>query len=509
MPDTSFTDSNCDGIDGNLSLAIFVAQFGSDTNNGSRTQPVRSLTRAAAIAAANPSGQSQILMENGVYESQATTYVNDNVTIAGGHTRSGDAWTRGSGRATLRANRPPGVRTPGFSYNPSFWPNLNIISDVNFEVSSAGTSGESAIALDCTNCTNVTMTNVTVSAGPGAIGVSGATQTTELGGISGVAGASPTTGDGGTPLASTLDRCNGVGGSQGEYGEVEPFYGQGGWGRRGLQGRVSNGFFGHDARNAQNIFHANTFFINTTGGTRVPDNNIPVEPRVGGNGAARNVPQAAAAGGGNTGGYSFFSGWAREAGQSGARGFPGIGGGGGAGGGLCCTENGYAGAGGATPGCYGDGATGGGPGGSSIGLVLVSTTAIIFNNVSIAAGPGGAGGRGGPGGFAGSGAAGGTVPVSGIRTQQVGHNGGASSGGQGGNGGGGGAGGCSFALLRPAASTITGSPSLSASGAGTAGGGGTGGSGGARGNPALIGQSTNGAGGLQGAIGESLSDRLY
>ncbi|MFT6629446.1 MAG: hypothetical protein ACJA1R_002723 [Flavobacteriales bacterium] len=222
MPDTSFTDSNCDGIDGNLSLAIFVAQFGSDSNNGSRTQPVRSLTRAAAIAAANPSGQSQILMENGVYESQATTYVNDNVTIAGGYIRSGDVWTRGSGRATLRANLPPGVRTPGFSYNPSFWPNLNIISDVNFEVSSAGTSGESAIALDCTNCTNVTMTNVTVSAGPGAIGVSGVTQTTELGGISGVAGASPTTGDGGTPLASTLDRCSGVGGTRGDYGVPGP-----------------------------------------------------------------------------------------------------------------------------------------------------------------------------------------------------------------------------------------------------------------------------------------------
>ena len=52
-PDDNFTDSNCDGIDGDKNKAIFVATTGSDTADGSLGTPVATLGKAMALAIAN------------------------------------------------------------------------------------------------------------------------------------------------------------------------------------------------------------------------------------------------------------------------------------------------------------------------------------------------------------------------------------------------------------------------------------------------------------------------
>src|SRR5581483_8228224 len=51
LPDIGFVDSNCDGIDGTESDAIFVSPAGSDANPGTRSRPKRQI-EAAVLAAA-------------------------------------------------------------------------------------------------------------------------------------------------------------------------------------------------------------------------------------------------------------------------------------------------------------------------------------------------------------------------------------------------------------------------------------------------------------------------
>src|SRR6266566_3717556 len=51
-PDQAFRDSNCDGIDGEASHAIFVSGVGSDSNPGTESQPKQTLAAGVAAAAA-------------------------------------------------------------------------------------------------------------------------------------------------------------------------------------------------------------------------------------------------------------------------------------------------------------------------------------------------------------------------------------------------------------------------------------------------------------------------
>lgn len=51
-PDMSFKDSNCDGIDGEISHAVFVSGLGDDLNPGTMAAPKRTLTAAVQTALA-------------------------------------------------------------------------------------------------------------------------------------------------------------------------------------------------------------------------------------------------------------------------------------------------------------------------------------------------------------------------------------------------------------------------------------------------------------------------
>ena len=81
LPDLAFVDSDCDGIDGGETKAVFASPLGSDANPGTKAKPKRTI--AAAVVAAAGTGR----------------YV---VAAAGGYT----GVDRSHGRRHLRRIRP-------------------------------------------------------------------------------------------------------------------------------------------------------------------------------------------------------------------------------------------------------------------------------------------------------------------------------------------------------------------------------------------------------------------
>ena len=66
MPDLSFADSDCDGIDGTIDAAIFVSILGDDNAFGTREAPFRSVARALSAAAAT--GKTEIYVSTGFFD---------------------------------------------------------------------------------------------------------------------------------------------------------------------------------------------------------------------------------------------------------------------------------------------------------------------------------------------------------------------------------------------------------------------------------------------------------
>ena len=80
VPDADGVDSNCDGIDGDLARAVFVAQGGDDaTGDGTRESPLRSL--GAALRRATEQGRTQVLVTAGNFSESATLQLADGVGI--------------------------------------------------------------------------------------------------------------------------------------------------------------------------------------------------------------------------------------------------------------------------------------------------------------------------------------------------------------------------------------------------------------------------------------------
>jgi hypothetical protein len=80
-PDLGFTDTNCDGIDGDAANAIFVSAVdGNDAGTGTRLNPLRTVT--AGIAAAAPANK-DVYVSGGTYVE--TVALADNVSVYGGY----------------------------------------------------------------------------------------------------------------------------------------------------------------------------------------------------------------------------------------------------------------------------------------------------------------------------------------------------------------------------------------------------------------------------------------
>jgi hypothetical protein len=95
VPDPLFLDSNCDGIDGDAKAAVFVSPSGDDTNTGSAASPVKTITKALALAGLL--GKTSVYANKGTYPESVSLV--GGVSIYGGFDQS-LGWQRAAGNVS-------------------------------------------------------------------------------------------------------------------------------------------------------------------------------------------------------------------------------------------------------------------------------------------------------------------------------------------------------------------------------------------------------------------------
>jgi hypothetical protein len=420
LPDLSFVDSNCDGIDGTEADAIFVSPSGNDANPGTKVRPKREIQ--AAIAAVAAGNGRYVLVAVGEYQHLDLEKNSSGSGIYGGYDPK--TWSRSASLpdASFIAGAPEAilaVQATGIVLQ------LLTVSGRPQDV-----LGASAYGIRAVDGSELTLQRVNVAAtfaekggrgesgGPGASGGAGAD------GTPGACDDTDTFPAGGPGGPSPAGRTGGRGGWGGD-----PAYETGGTGETGQPA--------------------------TPGGAGGKNGNVGF-PGTSGQPGGPGRPGAAGFGGGAT---TAFAGafWIGQAGGIGIPGQPGNGGGGGGGGGAQAgvfVVDGYGngGGGGGGGGAGGGAGQGGGPGGGSFGVYLYNSS-IVVESSAITADDGGYGGDGGSGGLGGTGGAGGKGGTT--CTSEVGSGGAGGRGGDGGQGGrgGGGAGGPSVGIFKAGASS--------------------------------------------------------
>jgi hypothetical protein len=448
-PDSSYTDSNCDGIDGDLTRGIFVALGG--VNSGgcglTYTDPCQSI--AFGISRAQATGRPHVYVQSGTYPGPLA--MANGISVFGGYNFN---WQRApysnAGHTVTIAGGNPAVTFT--SLTAPTWLDNVIVNSAN----AVGT-GASTIGVRVTMSSNAELRGVLIDPGigaPGADGNNGGVGAAGGNGGQGVPGCEDSGGfcsgcsrpPGGLSGSSSCGRPGGVGGQPGHGGGAGSAGGTGTIGTPGGPGAPCGGSSSCDG---------------TVGGTGLPGG-------PGGHGIA----------GGAIGSFSGAS-YVTSNGGNGSTGGPGNGGGGGGGGGggdTDCDSYGSSGGGGGGGGCGGGLGTAGTGGGGSFGVVALDSLLVITDSMVLGGigGAGGDGGDGGPGGGGGAGGPGG--PYGGGSEQDDGgdgaYGGPGGAGGPGGDGGGGG-GGPSIAVVCLGSSSSTVSAIATALSGGTGGLGGT------------------------------------
>lgn len=466
LPDSAGMDTNCDGIDGDASLAVYVSTKGDDLNAGTRSAPVRSITRGLEVAGLE--GKSQVLVTGGDFTIPTAQggqlRLVDGISIFGGYDSA--TWTRNiqSGRTQIKGTQSPVVVAQDLT-QPTELAGVTI-QGVNYAIGS-----QTSIAMLVSNVQTdvLTLRDVAIYAGNGGAGENGAA------GVAGAAG----------PGGGAASSGNGAGGGSRMCGTQNVSGGSGGTGRNCAGGGSLPGIRGNGAGNGDGggggwdycpgcalAWHnPKVGGAGSIGGGGTP----------GGNGAAASAATLAA---GMWSGLTFQT----AQGGNGANGANGSGGGGGGAGGAAKNQNagcgdgraGGGGGGGGAGGCSGSGGTAGKGGGGSFGLVLNNAHPALMNT-QISRGNAGRGGSGGNGGSGGGGGGGGIGYTRDNSTFQ----GTSGEGGRGGNGGSGGSGsggagacgGPSVGIALVGGATVSGDGNLLITGGqgGAAGTGGTGG----------------------------------
>jgi len=412
LPDPEGVDSDCDGLDGTVSLSVFVsATSGDDSNPGTMEAPKKTI--AAGLDAAKQQGKRDVIVSEADYVEMVA--LADGVGLHGGY-RAAEGWRRYPDSLSTVLGEVVAMTAKDIA-SPTR------VSQMRFVAKSATAAGQHSIAAFVVSCSgSLRFERCEFRAGSGGPGQPGTNGSAGADGASGGPGgngcendtwpcgscASPAPGTGG---GSACGKTGGTGG--------KPGYGDGGGSAGGNGCCTSPGGAGGAA--------------NTPGGNGANGAN-------GGDGAN------------GYGGTAFFaldaSGILTQPGGDGTPGGDGQGGGGGGGGGghpQLCADYGGAGGGGGGGGCGGGPGTGGGAGGFSVAVAAWNSSAVFdhCSFVSSDGGNGGAGGSGGKGGNGGPGAAGGASH------EGSGPGGKGGNGGKGGDGGdgGGGPGGSSFGVL--------------------------------------------------------------
>ncbi len=497
-------DQNCDGVDGDVLDAIFVAKIGSDANPGTLELPVATIGHALALA--KVAGKRDVYVAGGVYS--GTLDMIAGISIYGGYKPDFKVRDPVSYQSAVVGSAPASGATAavrcdgilGLDQMPSRLDGFLLIGG------DAKTPGASAYGVWVNACDKrFQVTYCQIQASDGAAGIPGGAGENGVAGASGQDGlaahdighdscspgdfASGGSGGSGVP-------CDGVdvrGGSGGTavcpaYDEDNPPpqcpmapYVQNPLPQEpGAHGLGTGGGVG-GASGADSYIDSQkgvaTACSNGKAGCNVCF--VPVKPRdgVGGQDGQAGPNGAAGSGGGAAAGAVVNGVWQPGAGGTGGSGQAGSGGGGGgAAGGVevhdCTataaqyTDIGGSGGGGGSGGCGGSGGLGGGGGGGSFAVFIVATSTgevPLLIGSQLFAGSGGAGAAGGPAGSGGPGGQGGKGGQSGEGAQATfctsqGGNGGAGGNAGHGGGGGGGSGGPSalLALVQvPAAAAST------------------------------------------------------
>jgi hypothetical protein len=409
-PDTSFTDSNGDGIDGDASKAIFVSTTGSDLNDGTRQSPLGTIS--LALVRGFFQGK-DVYVGKGTYNITNSLTLNSGVSLYGGFDPANN-WSRSAANTTIinagttalvGVDLDKETRIEGFTIRSL----------------DATTPGGSSYGVRLSSCSGpVVLRNNRIEAGDGALGSAGGPGTNGQPGTGGAYGsqASPDNENYSAPGGGGGTAPWGKSGGAGGAGGKAPSY-------KGTQGGSGSGGAAGGA------------------GGNGGDPGAPGKDGVdGANG------QAGASG---AGGHAFGSvgaaGYTPSNGGFAGAGTHGEGGGGGGGSGgqtcaLCNNGGGNGGGGGGSGGERGYGGSGGKGGGGSFGIFAYDSNIAAFDN-QIITGKGGAGGKGGNSGIGGDGGAPGIGGYAGILNNELrsgGQGGRGGRGGLGGNGGGGGGG---------------------------------------------------------------------
>ena len=499
LPDAGFTDSDCDGIDGDAANATFVATGGNDSGLCTRQQPCATPQKGSDSALAG--GKRDVYVAEGDYD-QAPFRMRDGVSVYGGFDDQyqrgtaapavihGGSFDPGSGGASQTA-----VVLAFDLSQPVTLADLTLVgADATTRLSSGqGKSSHVIVARDIAAGV-LTITRNSIQAGDGASGQTGST-----GQNASTLAAAAVGGDGGNGDEFTTACNNSSHGGGGPGGVNPPPNGpatNGGTGGNGGEMDTDCAFFGpdFDARdgdeggNAGQWGGAGAYGDGGPGGSGT-DLCGPPSP-----GQPGRIQNGAGGPKGSAGGRLIESFWHGRDASSGGTGQNGGGGGGGGGAGGCDQGTDSYGAGGGGGGAGGIAAVSGGGGangaGGSFGIFLIDASPEIGGNTFVR-GDGGTGGLGGPGG---QGQPGGGAGPGGLGPGgQPGAAGGA--GGHGGHAGGGGgaAGGVSFAIYSTFTSAPLITPNSVSGGSAGAGGGGA----------AAIGDGNGGQTGDAGGLGES------
>ena len=429
LPDISFVDSNCDGLDGTSADAIFVSPKGDDANPGTRAKPKRKIQ--AAIDTVKAGEGRYVLVAAGTYDQVRLA---SGVSIYGGY--DPNDWSRRS--ASLKAvisGSPEAVLADGAT--------RVVLQLLTVRGDASGLTSPSAYGIRAINGSALTVQQVTVTVGPGAAGVKG---------VAGRDGRFGARGEDAETTHCTLERggdnCGGLGGANGWA------VGRGGDGGHGGEPGYFDGRSGGGSNGGVGGKNGDPGKPGSAGGDGV--DGPPGRGGIAGAGIAASANGAAGGlGGTGIGGASGGSG----------------GGGGGGGGqpGFFSDENGNGGGGGGGAGEHGFGGAGGTGGGGSFGIYVYDSI-LIVDSSSVTSGNGGPGGTGGNGGLGGNG--GDPGHGASVDLSDVGRGGDGGRGGNGGpgGGGGGGAGGPSIGIFKSGSSTATVTGSTIEVGSGGAGG---------------------------------------
>ena len=96
VPDSSFVDNNCDGIDGDVNNAIFVSPSGDDTFAGTRENPVKTITQGIKLA--QQQGKTGVYLDKGTYSGSVLMVAG--IGVYGGYD-SGNLWARSAANESL------------------------------------------------------------------------------------------------------------------------------------------------------------------------------------------------------------------------------------------------------------------------------------------------------------------------------------------------------------------------------------------------------------------------